>query len=263
MMNVEELDEETTRMVERMVVLRVATKHINIWIRQLEMKRKEMSELAGLMKFEETKKEIVKEKSLERWARRCTHFFTKKVKRMLFEEIDNIVWSRREQEISSWCEQNKVYDEITEDEIAEIWQREGPDGDEPIRLNGKYVWETAKRVCDFINAHEDLITITTFGEYRDVMRKVMKVIREAHNVERKRRQTARKKKETETKARTQRAKSLIASVKGGRMSKDDIERSLEAIFGKGSSKEIEGITAREKIAERIEEMSKTEQQFGG
>ena len=39
MMNVEELDEETTRMVERMVVLRVATKHINIWIRQLEMKR--------------------------------------------------------------------------------------------------------------------------------------------------------------------------------------------------------------------------------
>ena len=45
------------------------------------------------------------------------------------------------------------------------------------------------------------------------------------------------------------------------MTKDDIERSLEVIFGKGSSKEIEGITAREKIAERIEEMSKTEQQF--
>ena len=78
------------------------------------------------------------------------------------------------------------------------------------------------------------------------MKKVMKVIREAHNVERKRRQTARKKKEVETKARTQRAKSLIASVKGGRMTKDDIERSLEAIFGNGSSKEIEGITARER-----------------
>ena len=32
-LNVEDLDEEKTRMVERMVVLRVATKHINIWIR--------------------------------------------------------------------------------------------------------------------------------------------------------------------------------------------------------------------------------------
>ena len=38
-------------------------------------------------------------------------------------------------------------------------------------------------MCDFINAHEDIITITTFGEYRDVMKKVMKVIKEAHNVE--------------------------------------------------------------------------------
>ena len=61
------------------------------------------------------------------------------MKRVLFEEIDNMVWSRREQEISSWCEQNKVYDEITDAEIEEIWQREGTDDDEPIRLNGKYV----------------------------------------------------------------------------------------------------------------------------
>ena len=68
-----------------------------------------------------------------------------------------------------------------------------------------------KEVCDFINTHEDLITITTFGEYRDVMRKVTNVIREAHNVER-RRQTSSKKKEDGTKAVTQRAKSLIASV---------------------------------------------------
>ena len=60
MMYVEELDEETTRTVERTVVLRVATKYINIWIRQLEMKRKEMCELAGLMKLEEAKKEIVR-----------------------------------------------------------------------------------------------------------------------------------------------------------------------------------------------------------
>ena len=47
LMNVEMLDEETTRMAKRIVVLRVATKHINLWIRQLEMKRKEMCERAG------------------------------------------------------------------------------------------------------------------------------------------------------------------------------------------------------------------------
>ena len=39
MMNLEDPDEETARMVERTVVLRVATKHINLWIRQLEMKK--------------------------------------------------------------------------------------------------------------------------------------------------------------------------------------------------------------------------------
>ena len=65
--------------------------------------------------------------------------------------------------------------------------RESPNDDEPIRLDGKYVWETAKRVCNFITAQEDLIHITTFGEYRVVMRKVTNVIKEAHNVERKRR----------------------------------------------------------------------------
>ena len=39
MTNVEVLDDETIRMVERVVVLRVSTKHINLWMRQLEMKR--------------------------------------------------------------------------------------------------------------------------------------------------------------------------------------------------------------------------------
>ena len=29
-----------------------------------------------------------------------------------------------------------VYDEITEDEIEEIWTRESPDDEEPVRLNG-------------------------------------------------------------------------------------------------------------------------------
>ena len=58
MLKVEALDDETIRMTERMVVLRVATKHINLWMRKLEMKRKEISELAGLMKLEEVKKEV-------------------------------------------------------------------------------------------------------------------------------------------------------------------------------------------------------------
>ena len=110
---------------------------------------------------------------------------------MLFEEIDNTVWSGNEEEISGWCKRNKVFDEITEEEIEEIWKRETPGEGEPIRLNGKYVWETAKRVCDYINAHEDLICITTFEEYRVVMLKVMMVIKEADNVERKRRLTSR------------------------------------------------------------------------
>ena len=105
---------------------------------------------------------------------------------MLFEEIDNMVWSRQDKGIVKWCTENKVYDEITEDEIEEIWNREDP-GDKPVRLNGKYVWEVAKRVCNFINAHEELIQITSFGEYRMVMNKVMRVIKEAHNTERKRR----------------------------------------------------------------------------
>ena len=65
------------------------------------MKRKEMAELAGLMGFDEVKKEIANEKSIERWTKRCSHHFTKKVKRMLFEEIDNMVWSGREKEITS------------------------------------------------------------------------------------------------------------------------------------------------------------------
>ena len=91
--NVEVLDAETTRMVERVVVMRVSTKHINLWMRLLVMKRREIIELAGLMGLEMVKKESEEEKDLERWAKRCSLHFTKKVKRMLFEEIDNMVWS--------------------------------------------------------------------------------------------------------------------------------------------------------------------------
>ena len=157
------LDEETTRMMKRMVVLRIATKHINLWMRQLEMKRKEMSELAVLMKLDEIKEEIEREKNLEVWAKRCSNHFTKKVKRMLYEEIDNKVCCGGEDEISSWCQRNKVYDEITEEEIEEMWKADIQDAGEDIRLNGKYVCETVKRVCDFIRAHDDFINIASFG----------------------------------------------------------------------------------------------------
>ena len=102
------------------------------------MKRKEMCELAGLMKFEKIKEEIQKEKSLERWARRCTNHFPKRVKRMLFGEIDNMIWNGHESEITQWCKRNKVFDEITENEIMEIWMSEEPDDEEAVRLNGKY-----------------------------------------------------------------------------------------------------------------------------
>ena len=69
-------------------------------------------------------------------------------------------------------------------------------------------------MCDYINTHEDLIQITTFSEYRVVMKKVMMVIKEAHNVERKRRQTARKKRTEESSKTTQKVKSLLAKSEG-------------------------------------------------
>ena len=81
---------------------------------------------------------------------------------MMYEKIDKRVWSGSENEISSWCKKNKVYDDITEKEIEEMWKADIPDTGEDIRLNGKFVWETAKRMCDFINAHDDLIHITSF-----------------------------------------------------------------------------------------------------
>ena len=83
-----------------------------------------------------------------------------------------------------------------------------PHESEDIRLNGKYVWETAKRVCNFINAREGLIGIKSFGEYREVMRKVVKVIKEANNVEKKRRQTARKEMREEVKNENSTGKSI-------------------------------------------------------
>ena len=93
------------------------------------------------------------------------------------------------------------------------------------------------------------------------MRKVMRVIKDAHNMERKRRQTSRKKKSDEAKTRTQRAKALVADIKRGRMKREEIERRLEGIFGKGAVQEIQKAITKETTIERIEEMSKTEEQF--
>ena len=85
--------------------------------------------MAGLLGLEEAKKDIENEKSLEVWAKRCSNHFTKKAKKMLFEEIDNMILSGSGREITKWCKMNDVYDEITEEEI-EIWQREDPDEDD-------------------------------------------------------------------------------------------------------------------------------------
>ena len=71
-------------------------------------------------------------------------------------------------------------------------------------------------MCNFINAHEDLIHITSFGEYKKVMKNVM-VIREAGNVEQKRRETTRQKKDsTKQKQGRRRRRSLLLTSDGRR-----------------------------------------------
>ena len=82
-MNLESLDEEATRMVERVKILRVSTKHIKLWMRQLEMKRNEIGELAGLMGFDEIEKEIQSERDLEAWAKTCTSHFKENQKNVV------------------------------------------------------------------------------------------------------------------------------------------------------------------------------------
>ena len=116
-------------------------------------------------------------------------------------------------------------------------------------------------MCNFINAHEDIIKITSFDEYQRVMRKMTMVIKEAHNIERKRRQTSRKKMSEEVTAISQKAKTLIFEIRRGGLRKEDVVKRLENIFGEGSGKEIEKATTSEKIVERVEEMSKREEQF--
>ena len=64
MMNLDFLDEETALMTKRMGVIRISTKHINLWMRQLEMKRKAIGELAGPLKLDHIKQEVETVKSL-------------------------------------------------------------------------------------------------------------------------------------------------------------------------------------------------------
>ena len=59
-MKVGSLDEETTMIVERLAIVRISTKHINLEIRQLETERKDICELAGMMESDEIKEEIGK-----------------------------------------------------------------------------------------------------------------------------------------------------------------------------------------------------------
>ena len=92
-------------------------------------------------------------------------------------------------------------------------------------------------------------------------KKEMRVIKKAHITEKKRGQTAQKKRGDETNTRTQRTKALITEIKRGKMRKGEIIRRLESIFGEGSGREIETATTREKVIERITEMSKVEEQF--
>ena len=57
-MNLETLGEETAMMVKRLVIMRISTKHINLWMRQLDMKRGEICKLAEMMGLDDVKKEI-------------------------------------------------------------------------------------------------------------------------------------------------------------------------------------------------------------
>ena len=92
------------------------------------------------------------------------------------------------------------------------------------------------------------------------MRKVTNVIKEGHNMENKR-QTTWKKRSEETSKRTQKAKTLICEIRMIEMSKEEIEKRIEAIVGKGSSQEVVNTSTKDKIIERIVEIAKREEQF--
>ena len=104
------------------------------------------------------------------------------------------------------------------------------------------------------HTHEDLINITTLEEYRLVMLKEIRVVKEAHLVEKKRKQTTGKEKRDAATKMVRKAKALIDIVKQGKMSREEIERNVEVIFGKGSRQELEGATTMEDVVERVVEL---------
>ena len=72
----------------------------NLWILQLEKKRKEICEFAVLIGRDQIREEIEKETNLQKQAKRTNSHFTERVKRALIEEIDNVVWNEKEKEIN-------------------------------------------------------------------------------------------------------------------------------------------------------------------
>ena len=49
-----------------------------------------------------------------------------------------------------------MFDQISETEIEEIWKRETSDEDEVTSLNGKHDWKMVRRLCEFINVHDNI-----------------------------------------------------------------------------------------------------------
>ena len=66
----------------------------------IRVEKEETSSLATLMGFDCVRIEVERQKNLESLAKRGAHNFNKKVKRMLFDEVDNMVWKNGGSEIS-------------------------------------------------------------------------------------------------------------------------------------------------------------------
>ena len=165
MNNVETLDEETIGIVSRIVLSQVSTKHINIinlWMRQQEIKKCQVLELAGLMGFEEIK-EFLKEKSLERRARRYTHFFTKKWNRMLYEEIDNVVWSGKENEMEDGTRTIMC---LMKSENEKSGRSRGEKPRKTVILSDSTANKSGKPPRVVTSSHTNSSSISLFGEYR-------------------------------------------------------------------------------------------------
>ena len=56
----------------------------------------------------ESRRRLKKKKSLVKWGKRTNNLLAKKTKRMIYEEIDNMVWDENEKKIGEWCNRDKV-----------------------------------------------------------------------------------------------------------------------------------------------------------